>query len=266
MPHEMMSRLPPSLERQLILDAQVGRSDARGELVERFMPAIGSIARRYRHTAGLDRTELMQDGVVGLLRALDRFDLDQGTPFWAYASWWVRQAMQQLVAEMKGPIVMSDRALRELARIKAAQREHTATHKHEASTGDLAAATGLAGEQVERLRAAERNARSLDEPPAAQERDSACLVDQLADPSAEDAYDDVADQMEVECLRAPRMRLEARERRILSAHYGLDGPTQSLRQIGEGLGLSAERVRQLEERALSKLRTAATSWPGDGRG
>ena len=63
------------------------------------MPLVGGVARIYRGSPAVDRGELMQEGVVGLLRALGRYDLEQGTPFWAYASWWVRQAMQQLVAE-----------------------------------------------------------------------------------------------------------------------------------------------------------------------
>jgi RNA polymerase primary sigma factor len=70
---------------------------------------------------------LMQEGVVGLLRALQRYDPERGVPFWAYAAWWVRQAMQQVVSELSRPLVLSDRALRQLARVKAAQRRGAET-------------------------------------------------------------------------------------------------------------------------------------------
>jgi RNA polymerase primary sigma factor len=74
--------------------AAAGDADARAELVEAFRPGIAGVARHYRSAPHVSREELMQEGVVGLLRALERFDSELGTPFWAYASWWVRQAMR----------------------------------------------------------------------------------------------------------------------------------------------------------------------------
>src|SRR6185437_4673215 len=103
-----------------------------------FMPLIGSVASIYRGSRAVDRGELTQEGVVGLLSALERFDPDRGTPFWAYACWWVRQAMQQLVSELTRPVVLSDRALRQLARVKDARREHTHAHSREPCSAELA--------------------------------------------------------------------------------------------------------------------------------
>src|SRR5207253_7791852 len=125
---------------------------------------IAGVARIYRNSRSVDRTELMQEGVVGLLTAVERYDAGKGTPFWAYASWWVRQAMQQLVAEMTRPVVLSDRALRQLARVKEARRAHLQAHKREPSAAELAAATGFTREQVESLIATERMPRGLEEP------------------------------------------------------------------------------------------------------
>ena len=82
-------------ERELVLAAKKCRGEARGALLEVFTPLIGNVARGYRGASGIGRAELMQEGVVGLLRALERYDPELETPFWAYASWWVRQAMQQ---------------------------------------------------------------------------------------------------------------------------------------------------------------------------
>ena len=105
-------------ERRLVLAAKVGDADARGRLVEALMPLIASVARPYRQSARVERLELLQEGVVGLLRALERYDPDRGVPFWAYASWWVRQAMQQVVSELNRPVVLSDRALRQISRLR----------------------------------------------------------------------------------------------------------------------------------------------------
>src|ERR1700727_2131063 len=149
-------------ERALILRAKAGGTRDREELVTWFAPMIASVARAYRRSA-VDREELTQEGVVGLLRALERFDPERGVPFWGYAVWWVRQAMQQVVSELSRPIVLSDRALRQLARIKEAQRQFEQAHRHEPSPLELAPLVGLPTSQVEKLLCTDRIARGLDE-------------------------------------------------------------------------------------------------------
>jgi RNA polymerase primary sigma factor len=252
----MASRTAPC-ERELVRSAAAGDRVARDGLVENYLPLVATMARVYRSSYRVDRGELMQEGVVGLLRALERFDSSLGTPFWAYASWWVRQAMQQLVAETTRPLVLSDRALRQLARIKEAHRAHLQSRGGEPSTADLSAATGLTQDQVKRLNAAERTPRSLEESLGAEDGTGASFGDLLADPVAEDGYERVDQQLEVDDLRRLAEGLDDRERVVLYSHYGLDGPSQTLRQIAGTLGLSAERVRQIEERALGRLRDAA---------
>jgi RNA polymerase sigma factor (sigma-70 family) len=250
--------LPTRLERRLVLAAAAGDTLAREQLVEQFLPLIGSVARGYRSTAGVDRTELMQEGVVGLLRALSRFDPSMGTPFWAYASWWVRQAMQQLVAEVRRPVVLSDRALRQLARVKDARREHVQREGREPSNEELAEHTGLAVAQVQRLFAIDRMPRGLDEPLGNGAEDSGGTIgDTVADPTGEDDYDRVVGRIASEQVSSLPDSLSEREQAILCARYGIGCETKTLREIADGLGLSAERVRQIEERALTKLRTAA---------
>jgi RNA polymerase primary sigma factor len=204
----------------------------------------------------VDRAELLQEGVVGLLRAAQRFDPDRETPFWAYASWWVRQAMQQLVAEMTRPIVLSDRALRRLARIKDARRASLSRCGREPSPADLVAATGSTREQVDNLLVAERAPRGFDEPLSAEQGGSATLGELVSDPAAQDAFLHVVDRIEVEELHTLTRLLGERERGIVSAHYGLGCRAQTLREIAGRLGVSVERVRQLEERALARLRDA----------
>jgi RNA polymerase sigma factor (sigma-70 family) len=127
-------------ERALVLAALEGRGDARGVLVEAFLPSVAAIAREYRGLPAASDAELMQAGVVGLLRALERFDPPIGTPFWAYASWWVRRAMQELVAELAPPVVLSDRATRDLGRVRRARVHHLqSTPKLAAEAAQLSA-------------------------------------------------------------------------------------------------------------------------------
>lgn len=231
--------------------------DSREALIDAYVPLIASVARIYRGSPAVDRSELMQAGVLGLLRALERFDLDMGTPFWAYASWWVRQAMQQLVSELDRPVVLSDRALRQLARVRDAQREHMQKHGSEPSCADLAARAGLRREHVEQLIAAERKPRALEEPVGGDEDVRGTFGDLLADPVAEDAYERVPTRLESVRLRALLDGLDPREQAIVSARFGLDGPERTLRELAAVLGVSAERVRQVEQVALDKLREAA---------
>ena len=126
-------RLPALAERRLVAAAQAGDRRAREELVEAFLPLIASVARVYRGSETITRVELMQEGVVGLLRALERYDPEQGVPFWGYANWWVRQAMQQLIAELTRPIVLSDRSLRQLSALKRAHHAYLTEHGQEPS-------------------------------------------------------------------------------------------------------------------------------------
>jgi RNA polymerase sigma factor (sigma-70 family) len=250
-------RVPPALERRLIAGARSGDAAARDELVEVFLPSIAGVARHYRYSPAVDRAELMQDGVVGLLRALDRFDPDRGTPFWAYASWWVRQAMQDLVSELTHPVVLSDRALRQLARVKDARATFAQAHGREPAASELADATGLRRESLDALIAVERRPRALEEPLWGGD-DAATVGEQLADVRAEDDYERAGRRLAAEELRSCRPGLTSRERQILRARFGFGMPEETLQQVGRRFGVSPERIRQLEQRALGKLRAAAS--------
>jgi RNA polymerase sigma factor (sigma-70 family) len=243
-------------EQALIARAQRGDTAAREALVERFLPRIGATARAYRQGGVLEREELLQEGVLGLLRALERYDPDRGVPFWPYAVWWVRQAMQQLVAELTRPLVLSDRGLRHLARLKDAHATALRETGREPTREGLATRAGLTRAQVDDLLAVDRPPRSLDAPRPGDEA-VGVFGDLLADPLAEDEYERVLETLEAEQLVSLLSTLSPREREIVQAHHGTDGPAETLRDIGARLGLSAERVRQLEQRALGKLAAAA---------
>lgn len=254
---DLAGRLPrQEAQAQLVLAARAHQYGARAQLVESFLPLIGSVARIYSHVPAVDRCELMQEGVVGVLRALDRFDPQLGTPFWAYASWWVRQAMQQLVSELSRPVVLSDRALRQLAQIRGARRSFVRANGREPSLRELAQESELTVEQLQKLMVADRQPYSLEEPAHERFEGGSTFGDLVRDPGTEEAYDDIAARAET--CELPRLldHTSARERAVIEARYGLDGPERTLRELGQRIGVSAERVRQIEEAGLEKMRTA----------
>ena len=251
--------LAPARERELVLGAAAGDRGACEELVEAFLPAIAGVARRYRGTHSVQHSELLQEGVVGLLRAIKRFDPTVGTPFWAYASWWVREAMQQLVSEVSRPTVLSDWAHRTLARVREARRAYVQEHGREPSTTELSTASELSHAQVEDILRVEHAHRALSEPLQADDWTAGTLGEQIADPVSGDEYERIIERLVTEQVGTLMDGLDDRERSILYSHYGVGCTSQTFREIGGSLGLSAERVRQIEERALDKLRAAASS-------
>jgi RNA polymerase primary sigma factor len=211
------------------------------------------VAGRFPVALGIDRQELVQEGVAGLLVAVRRYDTRRSTPFWGYASFWVRKAMQELVAELARPVALSDRAVRALAELRAARGEYLAAHGSEPTDDDLSRATGLTRAQVESLQATERRPRALEEP-TGEAASAATVGDAIADPVAERDYEAVLDRMEIADARTLADELDERARGVLRAHYGLGQAPRTLNEIGAGLGLTAERARQIEADALQKLR------------
>jgi RNA polymerase sigma factor (sigma-70 family) len=255
------SRPSPEQVRELVVAAERGDGAACRELVASFLPAIAHVARRFETGGGVQRAELVQEGVAGLLFAARRYDPRLRTPFWAYASFWVRKAMQELVADLTRPAALSDHAVRALAQIGAARREHLRAHGTEPTAAQLSGATGFNRAQVDSLLAVDRAPRSFEEAMGADEGTPATFGETIADPDGESGYEQVLDDMEIDVMRGLADGLEERERTVLFRHYGLGRPPETLTRIGSDLGLSAERIRQIEEHALEKLREAAARPP-----
>jgi RNA polymerase sigma factor (sigma-70 family) len=251
----VQERLTALQERDLVIAAERGDSDSCRKLVEAFLPAIGDLARSFQ-SSRVERLELLQEGVAGLLVAARRYDTTLNTPFWAYAAFWVRKGMQELVADLARPVALSDRAVRELAQIRRTRSEHLQMHGVEPNPDELSRATGLTPAQLERLQATERTPRSMQEQLTGKDEAAATIGDTIVDPTAEHAYQQVLDAFEIRDVRDLTEQLDERERTVIRAHYGLGQDAQTLSEIGAGLELTAERARQIEAGALNKLRAA----------
>jgi len=238
---------------ELLRHAQAGDPQAREELIERLLPLVNSIARSYR-TVGLERADLVQEGCVGILRALQRFDPGRGVPFPAYAALWVRQALQELRSDFIRPLRLPPKALRQLGQLKSEHYRVYADEHRDASVAELAASTDIEPDQIEALLRTDAATRRIDEPVAGLEREIGTLGDLLEDPLSADQYEEVLDNIAGRQLRALLGHLTERERDIVDSRFGFERPAEQLSAIGSRLGISTERVCQIEERALTKMR------------
>jgi RNA polymerase sigma factor (sigma-70 family) len=250
-------QLSRSEERALVLASRHCRDGKRAELVDVFTPRIAAVAREYRHVPAVNREELMQAGVVGLLSALERYDPSRSNGFWPYASWWVRQAMQDLVSSLSNAVSLSDRALRHLARVNHARRAHVEVRRREPSVRDLACDTGLATDHVRQLVRAHGVPRGLDQLVGGDLGGGRTIGESLSDPMGEDPYEDAALRAAAHALPAMLATLKPRDQVIVRGRYGLDGDKRTLRELAAELGLSPEGVRQAEQKAMRKLRETA---------
>lgn len=239
----------------LVRRAQAGDTRGREELIGNLLPLVSAVARRFR-TEGLDQTDLIQEGIVGLLRALERYDPERGVPFAAYATWWIRQSLQDARSDFIRPFRLPPKALRQLSQLKSEHQRIYQSEHRSAGLAELADRTNVDLDQARALSVADARVRSLEEPIEGSEAELGALGDLLEDPLAADAYEQVVDTIAGEQLRALLSRLTDREREVVRARFGFDREPQRLVDLAEQLGLSAERVRQIEERALAKLRQA----------
>ncbi len=237
----------------LAIDAISGDARAREALIDAMLPLVGAYARRFP-TEGLDQADLIQEGIVGLLRALQRYEPAHGVPFAAYATWWIRRSLQDARSDFIRPFRLPPKALQQLSQLKS---EHQRIYRAEGRSPrveELAGRTEIDVDQARALLQADANVRSLDETIVGRERELGPLGDLLVDPLSASIYEDVIDSVAAGQLVALLSRLTERERDVVRARFGFDGHSEKLVDVGERLGVSAERVHQIEERALAKLR------------
>ncbi len=246
--------LTPEEERELARRVQKGDRAALQELVERNQRFVVQVASKYQGY-GLPLADLINEGNMGLIRAAQKFDPERGTRFITYAVWWIRQAILHALAQSGGAVRLPIRQAEALARLRQIMRELHQRTGQEPSLEELAEAMDMSPPDVEDLLRVYRPYLSLDAPIG--EEDGTTRHELLSEPTSPSLEDIYARASMVQEIHDLLTQLEPREAQILRERFGFEGPPKSLAEIGRELGLSRERVRQLEQRARRKLQALA---------
>jgi RNA polymerase primary sigma factor len=244
--------LTHSEEIDLSKRAKAGDKGARQRLVEKNLRLVVSVAKRYRGQ-GLPFEDLIQEGNIGLMKAVEKFDPDRGWRFSTYATWWVRQAVQRAVADkgrtIRVPVHRGDK-LRKMAR---AYNELSSEMEHDPADEDVAGRLGWSVEDVRDLKGSLWDASSLNQP-LSSDADATEIGELIEDERASEVGGTVIGEMEMEWLAEVVERLPERHRYVLIKRYGLgDEETATLAKLSEELGISRERVRQVQREAERML-------------
>ncbi|MFH2072329.1 MAG: sigma-70 family RNA polymerase sigma factor [Actinomycetota bacterium] len=235
-------------------EARAGTA-AKDRFVASNLRLVVANARRFANANGLEMGDLVQEGNLGLIRAVEKFDWRKGFKFSTYATWWIRQALQRAVAEKSRVVRIPVHLHETLGTIRSASSTLRGILGREPSPMEISEETGVDLVQVERALAVASEV-SIEQPVG---EDGAELADFIADSDADDIGLAAEREEVARELRSAISRLDDRERKILTARFGFtnDGIPRTLEEIGAGLKLTPERIRQLEKRALAKLRHPA---------
>ena len=244
-----------SAAEEVELARRIERGDlsAKDRMIESNLRLVFAIARSYRGR-GVPFPDLVQEGTVGLLRAVERFDHRRGLKFSTYAVWWIRRSLLDAIAGSR-VIRIPAKANQQLAAVRRAEAELERLGPRRASTAVIAARTGLSTQAIRSLRCAARVTVSLDEPVG---EDATPLGDFVADERAVDPCERAIAREDRRQVWAMLRLLPTRHREVLERRYGLGHQVaQSHQQIGQWLGVGEERSRQIEREALQRLRAVA---------
>jgi RNA polymerase primary sigma factor len=246
--------LTPAEERELARRKDEGDEEAKKKLIESNLRLVMSITRNYTK-AGVPLLDLIQEGNLGLIRAVEKFDYKMGFKLSTYATWWIRQAVTRALADQGRTIRLPVHVADQVRRLMRARRQLAQKLNREPTDAELAKESGFTEKRVQELLDLVEDPVSLETPVGDGESMYADLI--------EDIHSDRPDEETSTKLRRTELaqalrRLNPRMRRVLALRFGLDGQSpQTLEEVGAGLGITRERVRQLESRALRELRAVA---------
>ena len=244
-------KLTRAEKRDLKILAREGKK-ARSHLLEANLRLVVSLAKRYTGR-GMPLLDLIQEGNLGLIRAMEKFDYAKGFKFSTYATWWIRQAITRGMADQSRTIRLPVHLVEQVNKLSRIKREMYQSLGREATNEELSEESGIDENKIEMLLRQSRDPVSLDMPVGTDEE--APLGDFIEDAEATDAETAVVASMRHSDIRGVIDTLEKREKDVIRLRYGLDdGVPRTLDQIGRRFGLSRERVRQIEREVMAKLR------------
>ncbi len=240
-------------QQEVSLAKRIERGDikAKHELTEANLRLVVSIAKRY-HTDGMSFLDLIQEGNLGLIRAVEKFDYRKGHKFSTYATWWIRQAITRAIADKARTIRIPVHMVEKINKLIRVQRQLLQNMGREPLPEEIAAEMGMSDAEIREILRISQTTVSL-ETPIGEEEDSE-LGDFIEDEDAVRSFDAVALQLERDGVNEALAMLPYRERKVIELRFGLKGEhPRTLEEVARRFGVTRERIRQIESKALAKL-------------